>query len=101
MSYHLTPLEVCDALIGSPAQIATICGLKPKATYPWRRKSDWQEAGDIRAAKYMRKLLHYSRRHKLGLEAKHLIFGATRADVARILETRAPRTGAPAQVAAE
>ena len=86
MSYHLTPLEVCQRLIGAPGKIAKICGLQEKATYPWRRKSEWQDAGDIRAAKYQRALLDYADEYNIPLTAEHLIFGADSAEIDQLVE---------------
>jgi len=92
MSYHLTPLEVCQRLIGAPDKIAKICGLQEKATYPWRRKSEWQDAGDIRATKYQRALLTYAKANAIPLTPEHLIFGADSAEIDQLV--------ASAQVAA-
>lgn len=77
MSNHLTPLEVCEALIGPLPEIEVITGNRPKAAYAWRRDAQSRQAGDM-PPRVNRKLLAYARRNNKPLTADHLIFGARR-----------------------
>lgn len=87
MSKHLTPTEVCEALIGKPAVLAEICEVDPKAPFGWRHRSDSRDAGDVPSARHMRRLLAHSEAHGLGLTAEHLIRGASEAEVQDILNS--------------
>ncbi len=88
MSNHLTPLEVCERLIGKPETVAEASGLHKKSAFPWRHASKWREAGDLPSAKVMRALLAHSTARGLGLTADHLISGAEEAEIAEILAAR-------------
>lgn len=102
MSSYLTPLEVCERLVGSRTALAAICGLGKKGAFFWNRPSQWRDAGDM-LPKHQRSLLDYSDRHGLGLTAGHLIRGADEAEIVAILDARGaagPGTPAVAQVAA-
>ena len=110
MGKHLTPTEVCEALIGPPQALGPICGYGTKAAYLWRRASTGRDPGDIPSAPNMRALLAHSDQHALGLTAEHLIHGASEAEIEAILATRAApapafttrrRAAGPDQVAAE
>jgi hypothetical protein len=87
MSKHLTPTEVCEALIGKPAVLAEICGVDPKAPFGWRQPSSNRLAGDLPSTPHQRALLAYSEANGLGLTADHLIRGATEAEVQDILSS--------------
>lgn len=89
MSNHLTPLQVCEALIGPLPKIETICGHKPKAAYSWRRGSMYRDRDDIPSPRHMRALLAYSAARGLGLSEAHLIWGAEAAEIEEILARRA------------
>lgn len=97
MSNHLTPLEVCEALIGPLPQIEKICGKRPKAGYGWRRPSTIRPAGEIPHDAYKRALLAHSAAKGLGLTETHLIWGAPAAEIEGIL---AARRGMPPSAAA-
>ncbi len=99
MSSYLTPLEVCERLIGGTTVLAGICGLGPKGPIFWRRQSERREAGDILSI-HARKLLSHARRHRLGLTAEHLLYGAPEAEVQAILAAREPGTQAEAATSA-
>lgn len=88
MSNHLTPLEVCERLIGKPETVAEASGLHKKSAFPWRHASKWREAGDLPSAKIQRALLAHSAAHRLGLTADHLIWGAAEAEIDAILAER-------------
>ena len=90
MGIHLTPLQVCQRLIGSNELIGEVCGIHPKSPYPWARKSTGREAGDIPHANHMRRLLAHSAARGLGLTAEHLIWGADEAEIEAILAARPP-----------
>lgn len=97
MSEHLTPLEVCQKLIGRIELIGEICECNEKAPYHWKRESGLHAAGDIRSARHMRSLLNYSESRGLGLTPRHLVDGASAAEVAAILEARGGASGRPSQ----
>ena len=88
MSKHLTPLEVCERLIGKPETVAEASGLHKKSAFPWRHASKWREAGDLPSAKVQRALLAHSAARNLGLTADHLIWGAPAAEIDAILSER-------------
>jgi hypothetical protein len=88
MTKNLTPLEVCERLIGPLEQLGRIVGYTDKALYIWRRQSKFHEQGDIRSARHMRALLAHSDRLGLGLTPLHLIEGAAEAEVEAILAER-------------
>lgn len=85
MSNDLTPMQVCERLIGKPEAISLAAGLQPKAAYGWRRDSDGRDAGDIPSARHMRRLLDHARAHGIPLTAEHLIYGATAAEIDGLL----------------
>lgn len=89
----LTPLAVCELLFGRPEKIGPLCELDPKAVYVWRRKTKWRDAGDIPSARYMRRLLAFARANHIPLEPRHLIEGATRAEIDALLAARASFEG--------
>ena len=89
MTDILTPLEVCQRLIGPIEEISCIAGYKPKAAYNWRHPSADRDAGDIPSARLMRRLLDYSDEHGLGVTADHLIMGADADEIDAILAARA------------
>lgn len=78
-------MAVCERLIGTPEEIARICGIAEKSPYAWRFASKGRHAGDLTSAVHMRALLAHSEAHGLGLTAEHLIRGATEAEVEAIL----------------
>lgn len=88
MTLHLTPLAVLKRLIGSESVIAGICGVSDKAPYHWNRPAKGRPAGDLPGTPHQRKLLAHSKRHRLGLKARHLIEGASEREVAAILSER-------------
>lgn len=96
MSNHLTPLEVCERLIGKPETVAEASGLHKKSAFPWRHASKWREAGDLPSAKVMRALLAHSTANRLGLTADHLIWGADEGEIEDILALRRLSEGARA-----
>lgn len=91
MSSDLTPLAVCEALIGPLPEIARVCGLKEKAAYNWRWEKTWRAAGDLPSARVQRQLLAHSEAHDLGLTADHLVRGASRSEIEAILAARSSK----------
>ena len=87
MNTHLTPLEVCERLIGPLEKLALIAQTHPKSPFHWRRVSGWRAAGDM-PPRVNRIYLAYSDAHALGLTPAHLILGASGAEVAAILASR-------------
>lgn len=87
MSSDLTPLEVCERLIGKPEWLAEAIGVADKVPYAWRHASKGRDAGDIPSARHMRALLAYSDAHGLGLTADHLVRGASEAEIEDILSS--------------
>lgn len=86
---HLTPVEVCERLIGPLPVLERIVGYKPKAGYGWLRSSKERAAGDFPSVRLMRLLLHHARQHGIPLTAEHLIFGAPASDIEALLASRA------------
>jgi hypothetical protein len=93
MTNHLTPVQVCERLIGAPEVISAVCGLNEKSVYPWRRPSSGRAAGDVPSALHMRAILAHARARGIPLTAEHLIWGAEAAEIEALLAQR--------QVAAE
>lgn len=91
MTHNLTPMQVCERLIGKPEAIGLAAGLGDKAAYHWRSERKGRAAGDLPTASIMRALLAHSAAHGLGLTADHLIWGAPEDEIAAILATRQPR----------
>jgi hypothetical protein len=100
MGKHITPLEVCERLIGHIRELGPICGLGTQAAYLWRHANSSRDAGDIPSGPNQRALLDHSDRHGLGLTALHLIRGADEAEIAAILAARG-QPQPPAMEAAE
>lgn len=85
MSEHLTPLEVCERMIGPLERIGSICGIHPKAPYLWRRASVGRRGGDFPHATHMRALLAHASANGIPLTADHLIWGASAAEIEALL----------------
>lgn len=81
MSSNLTPLQVCERLIGRPEAISLICGLQPKAAYAWRHPSQNRAAGDLPSTAVMRRILAHAAAKGIPLTADHLIWGAAEEEV--------------------
>lgn len=88
MKHELTPLEVCERLIGPLQVIADVIGYGPTAPYLWEKPAKNRAAGDLPSAIIMRALLAHSAAHQLGLTAEHLIWGADEAEIEEILAQR-------------
>lgn len=89
MSSKLTPMQVCERLIGPPEAIARACNFRSKqGPYRWRHAANDRDAGDIPSARSMRSLLDWSNARNLGLTADHLIYGAEEMEVEAILASR-------------
>lgn len=84
----LTPMQVCEKLIGPPEVLGPAIGYGLKAAYHWRRERDGRRPGDMPSAEVMRLLLAHSTAQGLGLTADHLIWGAEEAEIAEILAAR-------------
>lgn len=78
-------MQVCERLIGKPEAVSGAADLQPKASYGWRHGSTDRDAGDIPSARYMRRLLAFARANQIPLEPRHLIEGATRAEIEALL----------------
>jgi hypothetical protein len=88
-SPHLTPMAVCERVIGTPEQIAAIIHCAPKSPYGWRGASLNRAAGDIPSARHMRALLAHAAAHRLPLTADDLIWGVDEAELAQRLNPHA------------
>lgn len=84
----LTPMQVCEKLIGPPEVLGPAIGYGMKAAYHWRRERDGRRPGDMPSAEVMRLLLTHSAARQLGLTAEHLIWGADEAEIQGILAER-------------
>lgn len=102
MSSHLTPLEVCEALIGGLETIGEAAGVHPKTPYGWRQGSINRAPGDVPVPR-MRALLNYAAARGIPLEERHLIWGATPGDIAALKRApvAVPEADLAAQVAAQ
>lgn len=85
MSSNLTPLEVCERLIAPIGELGRIVKMGEKAGYGWRRAAKYRDAGDM-PPRVNRGLLKYAKRHGIPLTEKHLIWGASRAEIEALLE---------------
>lgn len=84
----LTPMQVCEKLIGPPEVLGPAIGYGLKAAYHWRRERDGRRPGDMPSAEVMRLLLAHSSARRLGLTAEHLIWGAPETEIQEILAGR-------------
>lgn len=78
-------MEVLERLIGKPEAISAAAGYEYKAAYAWRLPSKWRDAGDLPSARVMRAILRWTAERGIPLEHRHLIEGATEAEVAQLL----------------
>lgn len=85
----LTPMQVCERLIGPPEVLGPTVGYGTKAAYHWRREREGRRPGDLPSVEVIRLLLAHSAAHQLGLTADHLIWGAAEAEIEAILADRA------------
>ncbi len=85
MGKQLTPMKVCEALVGRPETLSQIAGFGPKAAYGWRHGSAWRDAGDVGSARTMRLLLAHAAARGIPLTAEHLIWGADAAEIEALL----------------
>lgn len=90
-SAHLTPMAICERVIGTPEEIATIIQCAPKSPYGWRWGSLNRDAGDIPSARHMRALLAHAAARRLPLTAEDLIFGCKAEDLEARLAAAAPQ----------
>ncbi|PIL20524.1 hypothetical protein P775_08320 [Puniceibacterium antarcticum] len=84
MSRHLTPVQVCERLIGPVETLGPIAGLQAKAAYGWRRESQYRDAGDL-TPRANRALLAHAAAHDIPLTADHLIWGAPEEEIEQLL----------------
>jgi hypothetical protein len=96
MTDDMTPLEVCERLIGPLPVLAEICGYGRTAAYIWRKGGATRDKGDLPSPRLMRTLLDHSDAHALGLTAEHLIRGADSVEIEAILAARQPSQQAAA-----
>ena len=85
MTYNLTPMQVCERLIGKPEAIGLAAGLGEKAAYHWRNSRKGRAAGDLPAASVMRALLVHAAARGIPLTADHLIWGASEDELAALV----------------
>ena len=81
MSNNLTPVEVCERLIGPLDILATVVGYGEKAGYLWRKDAKGRDAGDFPSARIQRRLLAYAAARQIPLTAEHLIWGASAEEI--------------------
>lgn len=85
MSHNLTPMQVCERLIGNPETIGRAVGYQGKAAFHWRHERQGRAAGDLPSATVMRRLLAHAAAHQIPLTADHLIWGASEAEIETLL----------------
>ncbi len=91
MSSNLTPTEVSFRVFGGYKGVAAILGHSEKTPISWKNGTKWRDAGDIPSVRTIRTLLAAAAQRRIPLQPRHLIFGATEADIAALM---------PVQVAA-
>lgn len=72
---HLTPLAVCERLIGPKPELEKIAGYRPKAAYAWERTARHRAAGAL-PPRAQQELLKHIRKAGLPIPADWLIVGA-------------------------
>lgn len=87
MSDHLTPLEVCERLIGI-GSIAEVLGYDRSAPFGWRHPSSSRDAGDFPSARIQRRLLAYAAARQIPLTADHLVWGASAEEIEALMANR-------------
>jgi len=85
MSNHLTPVEVCQKLIGPLPVLEAVVGYAPKSGYVWLSGTKNRDAGDFPTARLMRRLLAHAAAKRIPLTADHLIWGASAEEIAALL----------------
>lgn len=93
MSQHLTPVQICERIIGPPEVLGRVCGTADKSPYGWRGASANRDAGDIPSSRHMRALLAHAAAKGLPLVADDLIWGLSEDDLARRLADHAIPAG--------
>ena len=84
----MTPMQVCERLIGPPEVLGPAIGYGNKAAYHWRREREGRRVGDLPSTEVQRRLLAHSAAKNLGLTAEHLIWGADATEIEAILAAR-------------
>lgn len=74
MSSYLTPLEVCQKLIGPLDRLAHIAGVTAKSPYHWKRPSKTRAAGHLPPNVLVAMLAHVEGR-RLPVTARDLVLG--------------------------
>ncbi len=83
MSDHLTPLQVCESLIGPFPDLERIAEYRPKAAYAWRRPAPNRRAGWLPPAVNEKFLIHLEAKgYSRGQAAAWLILGASPEEIA-------------------
>ena len=75
MSYNLTPLNVCCAMIAEMKDLGGIARQEAKAGYGWQRGSKYRAAGDL-PSYAQRHMLAYAQKNRIPLKPEWLIVGA-------------------------
>lgn len=75
MSDNLTPLEVCERLIGPKPELAKLCGYDRTAAYHWERHAKDRPAGYLPLA-VQHRLWRHIKQAGLPILAEWLIEGA-------------------------
>lgn len=81
MSSHLTPVRVCERLIGPLPVLESIAGYRPKSGYAWLRGAIDREPGYFPSVSLMQRMLTYARAHGIPLTEQHMIWGAEAAEI--------------------
>ncbi|MCB1349827.1 MAG: hypothetical protein KDK11_14760 [Maritimibacter sp.] len=82
---HLTPLAVCERLIGPKPELERIAGYRPKAAYGWERSARTRAGGGL-PPRAQQAILKHIREQRLPIPADWLIEGATLKEVYQVLD---------------
>lgn len=76
MKQHLSPVDVCVALLGSVPAVGEAAGLRGKSAFPWRRPSNFRDAGDLPSVRVLRKIHGELVARDLPVKLEWLVYGA-------------------------
>jgi hypothetical protein len=85
----MTPMQVCEALIGPAPMLSQILGYHRTAGYGWHQAATTRDAGDLPSTRIMRALLAHAAKNEIPLRPDHLIWGARRSEIEALVGRKA------------